>query len=184
MEMKEEKWIKKGYETFAIWGENGLKVEQLAKEVGTSKSSFYHYFSDLTVFVERLLFHHLKNSKIIAEKERLAQSVNPELIDILVEHKMDLLFNRQLRFHSDRSEYKETLVKSNTIIGNEFIRLWLSDSKIEITQRQAEGIFELALENFFLQINSENLTKPWLEAYFENLNRITRNFIHPLYGTD
>ncbi|MFZ4399682.1 MAG: TetR/AcrR family transcriptional regulator, partial [Bacteroidales bacterium] len=43
----EEIWIIKGYETFAFFGENGLKVEQLAKSVGISKSSFYHHFADL-----------------------------------------------------------------------------------------------------------------------------------------
>ena len=39
-------WIKTGYEAFAILGENALKIEQLARETGKSKSSFYHHFAD------------------------------------------------------------------------------------------------------------------------------------------
>jgi hypothetical protein len=75
-------------------------------------------------------------------------------------------------------------MKSNYIIGKDFINLWLTDTKLNILQKQAEGLFELALENFFLQINSENLNKSWLENYFENLKRISRSFEKPLYGSD
>jgi len=184
MKEKEEIWMIKGYETFALFGEKGLIIEQLAKDVGISKSSFYHHFADLDIFVERLLQHHLDIARIIAEKEKLAKTINPELINILIEHKIDLLFNRQLRINSNQSNYKDTLMKSNIIIGKDFINLWLSDSKLNIQQQQAEGLFELALENFFLQINSENLNKAWLENYFENLKRITRSFEKPLYGSD
>lgn len=183
--MKEttETWIVKGYETFAYFGQAGLKVELLAKEVGISKSSFYHHFADLEVFLERLLEHHLKRSKVIAEKERIATSINPELIQIFLEHKTDLLFNRQLRIHAHQPNYQATLVKANEISGTDFIKLWLKDTGLHISQQQAEGLFELALENFFLQINPENLTQAWLEAYFENLKRITKNIAKPLDGS-
>lgn len=173
---KTETWIAKGYETFALLGEKGLVIEQLAKEVGKSKSSFYHYFADLDIFIERLLVHHLTKSSIIAEKERKAKEINPDLINILIEHKTDLLFNRQLRINSNKSNFKDTLTKSSKIIGTDFIKLWLDDSKLKLTSNQAESIFELAMENFFLQINQENINKEWLTSYFDNLNRISRKF--------
>ena len=184
MTEKEEIWITKGYETFAFFGENGLKVEQLAKSVGISKSSFYHHFADLDIFVEKLFLHHLEKSKVIAEKEKLAKTINPELINILIEHRTDLLFNRQLRINANKQNYKKTLLISNNIIGKDFINLWLTDTKITLAVAQAEGLFELALENFFLQINPENIKKIWLESYFENLKRITQSFGKPLYGAD
>lgn len=176
MTEKEQMWVVKGYETFALLGENGLKVEKLAKDVGVSKSSFYHYFADLEIFTETMLHFHLKKSAIIAGKEKLAKTINPELIDILLEHKIDLLFNRQLRINACKPSFKETLIKSNAIIGNDFINLWLEDTKLNITRQQSEGLFELALENFFLQINSDNINRKWLEAYFDNLKRITKSF--------
>lgn len=184
MTKKEEIWIIKGYETFALFGEKGLVIEQLAKDVGVSKSSFYHHFADIEIFIENLLSHHLEKSKIIAEKEKLAKTINPELINILIEHKTDLLFNRQLRINANKPNYKNTLLKSNHIIGKDFISLWLTDTKIILTVAQTEGLFELALENFFLQINPENIKKIWLENYFENLKRITLSFGKSLYGGD
>jgi AcrR family transcriptional regulator len=173
---KTEIWIVKGYETFALLGEKGLIIEQLAKEVGKSKSSFYHHFADLDIFLEKILLHHLNKSSIIAEKERKAEKINPDLINILIEHKTDLLFNRQLRINSNKSNFKELLIKSSETIGNDFIKLWLADTKLNLTPKQAEGIIELAMENFFLQINQDNINKEWLATYFDNLNRITRNF--------
>jgi AcrR family transcriptional regulator len=176
MTEKTEIWIIKGYETFASLGEKGLIIEQLAKEVGKSKSSFYHHFAELEVFKEKILIHHLKMSSVIAEKERKAEKINPDLINILIEHKTDLLFNRQLRINANKPNYNDILVKSNRIIGTDFIKLWLTDTKLNVTPKQAEGIFELAMENFFLQINQDNINKEWLATYFDNLNRITRNF--------
>ncbi|SDL80422.1 transcriptional regulator, TetR family [Chryseobacterium taihuense] len=160
----------------ALQGENALKIEMLAKKIGISKSSFYHHFADMQLFVEALLNYHLEQSKVIAEKERLAQTIQPELIEILVEHKIDLLFNRQLRFNQQKNEFRETLEKSNQIIGNEFVRIWATDLQLNLSVKQLESIFELALENFFLQINPENITFEWISNYFENLKRIAKNF--------
>lgn len=171
-----ENWIKIGYEIFAISGENALKIEVLAKKIGISKSSFYHHFAEIDLFIEQLLLYHLKQSVIMAEKEKAANTINPELICILIEHRMDLLFNRQLRFNQHIEHYKNTLLKSNRIIGNEFVKLWAKDLNLALSQKQLEGLFELALENFFLQINHENLHFDWLKQYFEHLKKIARNF--------
>lgn len=160
----------------ALQGENALKIETLAKKIGISKSSFYHYFADMQLFVEALLNYHLEQSKVIAEKEKRAQTIQPELIEILVAHKIDLLFNRQLRFNQQKKEFRETLEKSNQIIGNEFVRIWATDLQLKLSVKQLESIFELALENFFLQINPENMTFEWISDYLENLKRIAKNF--------
>ena len=172
---KEDVWIQKGYTTFALFGDKELNIEQMAKEVGISKSSFYHRFGDLEGFIERLLLFHLDRSSIIAKKERNAKRINPDLINILVDHRIDLLFNRQLRVHSCRPRFNETLLESTRIIGNDFIKLWLLDTKVDFSLYQAEGFFELAIENFFMQISMENLHPEWLAAYFEHLHKISRS---------
>lgn len=177
MKENEEVWIKTGYDVFSLLGKSGLKVEQLAQKVGISKSSFYHRFADIEVFEEHLFEFHLRQAKIMAEKEKAVSCINPQLINILIEHKTDLLFNRQLRFNQHDKRYKEILEKSNQVIGNEFIIVWANDLKVNFTHQQLAGIFELALENFFLQINAENLNFEWLERYFGNLKRIVRSLL-------
>lgn len=172
-----EIWIKEGYEIFANSGQSGIKIEPLAKRVGKSKSSFYHHFSDIEIFIDFLLKHHIKQSKIISQKEQQAKNIDPELINILVEHKTDLLFNRQLRINQNIKSYSLALDKSNKSVGNAFINVWVKDLGLKLSQKQIEGIFTLALENFFLQINIETLKYEWLSSYFKNLKKIAINFV-------
>jgi hypothetical protein len=94
----------------------------------------------------------------------------------LVEHKTDLLFNRQLRFNQQKETFKKALVKSNQSIGNEFVILWAKEHKLSLSQKQLESLFELALENFFLQINEDNLNFTWLYDYFNKLGKIAQEF--------
>jgi len=171
-----EIWIKTGYEIFAVNGHNGLKIEPLAKKVGKSKSSFYHHFADLELFIDFLLEHHIEQSCIIAHKEQNAKNINPELIDILIVHQTDLLFNRQLRIHQNIKLFSDTLLQSNKIIGDAFVKIWIKDLNIQFTTKQIDALFTLALENFFLQINTDHLTYEWLSEYFTNLKNITNNF--------
>jgi AcrR family transcriptional regulator len=170
-------WIKTGYEIFALSGQSGLKIEPLAKKVGKSKSSFYHYFADLELYIDNLLKHHIDQSYIIADKEQSANNIDPELINILTEHRVDLLFNRQLRINQNIKSFSDTLNQSNKIVGDAFVKVWVKDLSLQLTQKQIEGIFTLALENFFMQINADNLNGKWLSEYFANLKRITSNFI-------
>jgi AcrR family transcriptional regulator len=172
-----EIWIKTGYEIFALKGQIGLKIEPLAKKVGKSKSSFYHHFADLEVFVDFLLKHHIEQSYSIAHKEQNASNIDPELINILVEHRTDLLFNRQLRIHKNILLFEETLCKSNKIIGDAFKTAWIKDLNSQLSQKQIEGVFTLAVENFYLQINPDTITYQWLSEYFSNLKKLTSNFI-------
>lgn len=170
-------WIKTGYEMFAHAGAGGLKIETLAKQVGISKSSFYHHFADLEIFIDLLLKHHIQQSYILAEKEQAAHTIDPELIEILLAHKTDLLFNRQLRINQHIPSYDDTLSQSDQIVGNGFVMIWVKDLNLQLSQKQLEGIFELALENFYLQINPQNINRLWLSEYFINLKRIAQKFM-------
>jgi AcrR family transcriptional regulator len=161
---------------FAMSGQQGLKIERLARKVGISKSSFYHHFADMDIFIDCLLDYHLQQAFVIAKKEEQCQNVDPELIHILVEHKIDLLFNRQLRIQREQKIFDEILIKSNQIVGDSFVRIWIKDLNLKLNKKQLEGIFELALENFYLQITLEHLNPVWLSKYFSNLKKIAANF--------
>ena len=176
-ENKRLPWILIGYQTFALLGPNQIKIQTLAKKINKNKSSFYHYFQDLENFIQTLLQHHLKQAQIIAHKESLAQNIQPDLIHILNEHKIDLLFNRQLRIQQDKHpNYPSTLQQANQIVGLGFIDLWAKDLQIKLPKHQLIALFELALENFYLQINPQTLNPLWLQNYFKQLKRIALNF--------
>lgn len=169
-------WITAGYDAFARNGMNGLKIEVLAKKVGISKSSFYHHFADVDLFLEHLLKQHLQQAEIMAAKEMACNSINPELIEVILAHKTDLLFNRQLRVNRELKAFATVLDKTNKIVGNAFISAWVKDLQLQLSPLQLEGIFSLALDNFFLQITPENLNRQWLTAYFDQLNETVKRF--------
>lgn len=171
-----EIWLEAGYQAFALDGMQALKVEPLSRKAGISKSSFYHHFADTEIFLEELAKKHLAQVKILHEKEMQVKKIDPDLIHILVEHKYDLLFNRQLRFRLDHPFFRQTVEESDRLVGNEFVKIWAEDLQLPLSQHQLEGLFSLALENFYLQMNAEHLNAEWLSAYFMKLKAIAQRF--------
>ncbi len=172
-----EIWIRAGYESFALNGLSGLKIEPLAKKVGKSKSSFYHHFGDVDYFIEFLLKRHIKNTLIISVKERNAKNIDPELINTILEYKIDFLFNKQLRLYQHLTLFAETLHESNGIVGNLLTMDWTNHINQRLTKTQTDAILSLVIENFFLQITFENLNQKWLSKYFLNLKNIASKLI-------
>jgi AcrR family transcriptional regulator len=143
----QQPWMEKGYRTFAYEGPQGLKVERLAKEVGKSKSSFYHHFADLEVFTSVLLDYHLKQADLLAEKESNCKTIE-ELIDVLVDHKVDLLFNRQLRVHRANPEFCSCLMETGKVTTQAIIGLWAEALELKDQTYLAGLVLKLSLENF------------------------------------
>ncbi|MCU0375108.1 MAG: TetR/AcrR family transcriptional regulator [Chitinophagaceae bacterium] len=168
-------WLQTGYQRFAELGPEGLKVEPLAKNAGISKSSFYHHFADIACFEEDLCRLHLQQCRLIGEKEKQCCSIQPDLVNVLLQHKTDLLFNRQLRVHRHKALYKTTLQKADALTGEHFVKLWIAELNLPYSMLQLQGMFELALENFYLQLTPDNLTANWLKSYFEKLAQVLKN---------
>ena len=172
---KELIWIEKGYQTFAFDGPNELRIERLSKAVGKNKSSFYHHFADLDLFVHQLLDFHLLQVSQIALKEANANNAE-ELIDILIEHKIDFLFNRQLRIHREHTNFRSCFMKSDEISKPTFLPLWKKIIGLDNDNYLAEMVLMLSLENFFLQITDETLNHEWLEEYFQTIKNMVQHF--------
>lgn len=177
MNKSKELWIKKGYQIYALNGFESLKIEHLAKDVGISKSSFYHYFADLEYFFDNLLNHHYQKCSNLSHKEKNCESIFPELIDILLEHKIDLLFHRQLRINRNDKEIETAFLKSNEILGNYAVMLWAKEINLKLTTNQLNGLFKIATDDFYMRINKDNLNYQYLSNYFENLSQITHQFV-------
>lgn len=172
----ERPWIRAGYQHFAREGPIGLKIQVIAREVQKNKSSFYHLFADLDVFTEILLEYHLERSKVIAEKEVQCQNLVPDLVNLLLEVKEDLLFNRQLRIHRANPLFTSYLDKSNAVVQESFFKVWARDIGLSEKPALAKNIFELALENFYLQLTEQNLNYDWLAQYFKELRTMVKQF--------
>ncbi len=170
-----EKWIQVGYENFAFHGPGGLKVERLAKELQRNKSGFYHYFSDVELFTQVLLEYHLVQAEMIAEKEAQCDTQD-ELIDILVAHKVDLLFNRQLRFHRENPQFESCFEAVSAIANPAVMGIWSKMLDLRDQSYLASLVFQLGIENFYLRITPESLNHAWLTSYFAEFKNLVRAF--------
>ena len=172
----ERPWILVGYSLFAKEGPAAVQVQVMARQVQKSKSSFYHLFADLDIFTEVLLNYHLERSKVIAEKESLCQNLVPDLVNLLLEVKEDLLFNRQLRVHRSKANFNHFLEKADAVVQESFYKVWARDIGLAEKPHLAKDVFALALENFYLQLTEQHLNYEWLAQYFQNLRGLVQQF--------
>ncbi|MCI4671447.1 MAG: TetR/AcrR family transcriptional regulator [Bacteroidia bacterium] len=168
-------WIHEGYRVFAKEGPGGLKVERLSKSISKNKSSFYHHFADLDIFVDFLLNYHLDQAEVMAEKERACESL-PELLSVIIEHKQDLLFNRQLRIHRERKDFERCFNITSQLVFGSILDLWSSVLGLTENTYLSKLVLTLSMENFFLQITEESLTAEWLQNYFIQLKNMVDQF--------
>lgn len=169
-------WLAAGYALFAAAGPHGLKVEVLARRVGKSKSSFYHHFADLECFVERLLARHHDRALVIADRERQCANVVPDLLNVLIDVKQDLLFNRQLRIHRADKNCAACFEKSSRHVVEALLPVWADMLGLSDNSGLARMVLNLSIENFYLQITDETLTYDWLLTYVDGLQVMVRGF--------
>ncbi len=173
--MKKTAWIESGYKCFALNGPESLKIERLAKDVQKNKSSFYHLFGDLDLFIEELLRFHKTQSKIMTEKES-AIKTQEELIAVFIEHKVDLLFNRQLRIHHHDERFQKCFNEIDAESLPVFLPIWKKLIQLEENSYLANLVLSFSLENFYLQISAERINKVWLKEFIDRIKSMIHQF--------
>jgi len=129
----------------------------------------------LEIFTSKLLEQHIKQTFIIAEKE--AKSKNEaDLSKILIEHKIDLLFNRQLRVHRENSDFKNCFLRTNEISIPVLLPIWKEIMGMKDNNYLAKMVLMLSIENFFLQITEKTLNEAWLSEYFFEIKKMVDLF--------
>lgn len=164
-----------GYKVFSEDGPYSLKVESLAKLVSKSKSSFYHHFSDLEIFIEALLDYNKERSKQIEAKMRLCENINPDLVNVLLEVQEDILFHRQLRIYRDHKQFKGLAEKLHEPIEQAFLPIWAKAIGLENNILVAHAFLKITVDNFYLRISKENLNKKWLLALMEEFKTMVQS---------
>ena len=173
----EQPWIEAGYRIFALAGPDAIRIEQLAREVGISKSSFYHHFADVPVFIERLLYWHSLRAQEIARKARVCRTVDPDFLRLLAAHDMDLLFNRQLRIHRNNMAYQLCFQRANSVVEDEIESIWAEALGIPDQPRIARNIFSVVSDLFYQRVTRETLNYAWMVAFLAEVNGFMRDVI-------
>jgi len=162
-------WIETAYDAFAQQGPNGLKIESIARVIGKSKSSFYHHFADLELFTDVLLGYHLDRAKNIALRMQRCDRMDPDMLELLVDVKTDILFHRQLRIHRNVQIFRQCFEKAHAPIEEALLGVWSKALDLGGRERLARIMLNLAVENFYLRVTAESLSREWLLHYISEI---------------
>lgn len=171
-------WLQHGYDLFAESGPTGLKVEVLARNVGKSKSSFYHHFSDVEGFVTLLLKMHISRANTLAERLQQAGTQEADLVLLFVEFKADIIFQRQLRVHRHLPDFLTCFTEAQTAIESPMVTVLADALELSDSKPAVRTLFQFALENFLMRITSAHFTEAWLTAYFQEFHQLLKTARH------
>lgn len=167
-------WIEAGYKRFASQGETGLTIESIARDLGKNKSSFYHYFGELQVLKSEILTLHIDHSKEVGNKISAADQLDPDVLDIILEHKIDFLFHKQLKLEHDEV-YQEHYKRAYAFVEAPLIEKLSSSLGLQEKQLFSSALLSLVSDNFLLRIQDKTLTLSWLRDYLQELRALTRH---------
>ncbi len=162
-------WIDVGYAAFAEEGPKGLRIESFARRIGKSKSSFYHHFADLELFTELLLQQHLERAADIAQRMRQCERMDPDMLDLFLSVRSDILFQRQLRIHRDKVAFRNCFEQAHAPIEEALLSVWTQALDLQGRDALARGMLRLVVENFYLRVTDDTLSRAWLIAYLTEI---------------
>lgn len=162
-------WIETGYSIFANEGPAGLRIEYIARVIGKSKSSFYHHFADLEIFTNLLLEQHLHRAADIAQSMRQCERLEPDMLDLLVSVKEDILFQRQLRINRQVPDFGRCIAQAHGPIEEALLGLWTQALGLEGRSQLAGAMLKLVVDNFYLRITADSLDQAWLRGYLDEI---------------
>ena len=170
-------WIEAGYELFSQFGPDALKIERLSKKTGISKSSFYHHFADISIFSERLLSYHLHRANIMAQRASFCRNMVPDMAELIVDMKSEILFNRQLRIHRSNMAYQLCFERAVTIVEDALLVLWADMLGLNDQKRIAQNILNVARDVFYHRMTNENLNYEWVVSFIDEIKVFLRDVV-------
>jgi AcrR family transcriptional regulator len=165
-------WIDAGYAMFSKNGPVGIKVDLLAKAVGKSRSSFYHHFADVEIFMDEVLKHHMRRAVTVAEKTKHCKAMEPDFLLLIIEEKDYILFNRQLRMNRHVEEYKNAFEASMALVFTHSMPLWCSMMGIENNADVARNSYGITADVLFHRLTEENFKLPWLKGFMQEIKAV------------
>lgn len=165
-------WLEAGYARFATHGPAGLQVEALARLVGKSKSSFYHYFADVEQFTLALLAYHRQRAAELAAAERQCQQIDPELIEVMTAAAPDLFFQRQLRLHRHLPHFAAGCAAADHLLPPEVLALWAHEMGLSGRVLLAESLLGAVQDHFYLHLNPATFDQHWLRTYLNQVRQL------------
>lgn len=167
---KKIRWLVEAYTLIADNGINKLNIESLAQKVGSSKSSFYHFYGDAENFMAELFNYHIQRSADLAVKISACDNLRPDMLNVFIENQEDILFHKQIRIKREDEQCKACFEAAYKKVENAIFDKWITHLGLSNQALFAKAFLNLVAENFLLRITKKDFTYSWLENYIQEIS--------------
>lgn len=174
--------IEIGYQIFALKGPEHVE-ERVAQEVNLKRHEFHEQFGSEDTFIEQLLSHHIELVDDFLEDTEQCKSWDA-LLDLIVEYKITVLFNRQLKLHSSDPVFGLAFNRISYLIRAQAFDLWRKYTDLWQHHELSMELFEVLRDVFHSRITNENLNYEYLKsltgefrALIERLIKLEQNVL-------
>lgn len=158
----------------------------MGKEIGASRSSFYHHFGEIDLFVDELLALHWKLCQAF-NKEGKASCKNliPDLYELLSRFSLPLQFSRQLFHHRHIPRFNYVFLKTYEASAKAFILdLFRAHMGLHLPQKDLDQLFLTLGEAWYSRLDPNDLSAETLMHNAADILQDLANFIgSPVYST-
>jgi AcrR family transcriptional regulator len=117
-------WIETGYQHFAENGPSELKIKNIAGDAGISRTTFYHFFTDMADFIDHLLDYHREIAKRYLADLKKCKHYNPDVFRVVEAYRTSIFFHRQLLLHKENPTFHLTYQLLNKASNEIMYPLW------------------------------------------------------------
>lgn len=157
-----EIWIKAGYKLLGTEGPEGIKIERLARLLNLNKSGFYYYFRTMEGFLKNLLQYHVHMAEGVAAEIARCESIDPDLVDLVVRNKQFFLAESQLLIKSRLAHTGYQVDEAGKIITNELLSLWRRNKVAPGDTAAALAYLNIIRHFIYARIDADNITSEFL----------------------
>lgn len=155
--------IEIGYSIFALEGPEHLD-EKVAEEVKIKRSELQDRFGVHDDIVEQLLAYHIEIIDDFLEDLRKCKTWDPDFINLIVDYKIPILFNRQLKLHSSDPVFNLAYHRISYLIRTEALDKWGKYTGLSKHVALSAELLEVIRDMFHSRITPENLNYEYLKA--------------------
>ncbi|MDX1333437.1 MAG: TetR/AcrR family transcriptional regulator [Robiginitalea sp.] len=174
-----EQWLQQGYLDFAKDGPDKLSINQMGQEIGASRSSFYHHFGEIDLFVDALLARHWAVCQEFNQIGKVScKNLVPDLYELLAAHSVALQFSRQLFHHRHIPRFNYVFVKSYEASAQAFIlELFAAHMDLHLPQNDLSHLFMTLGEAWYSRLDPNDLSAATLQHHAEDILQDLANFM-------
>ena len=163
------KWIETGYRVFGESGPDRISVNSMARELGLSRTSFYHHFGDVDEFIEILLEYHEEIGRRYHKRLLKCKRYAPDLINLIIEEKTAFLFHRRLLGNRSVERFEECAKRIDETNAEHTYKLWAQKNGLEDLGESGRDLFAQLVEAWWLKLGPDSFEYETLRSIEEKI---------------